>query len=102
MTAIRCAVLIVVVPLLASCGSQVAHPSPEIPAQTMLRSVPDDPCALLSAEQVARVSGVAVLGSQRTNGLEKVIAAQRENRPADPRTGTICSYPTTSRFGDIV
>lgn len=68
------------------------------PAQ--LASLPDNPCEVLSPDQVSAISGLEVTLVNRVPSLTKVVDAERENR--EPGPGTICNYGTRSDFGAIL
>ena len=69
------------------------------PAVTRLASLSDNPCAVLSVEQVATATGTRVTASRRVPSILKVVEAQRERR--EPAPGTICVYSTRSEFGEL-
>lgn len=64
-----------------------------------LASLPENPCAVLTLEQVAAATGVDVTRMQRVPGIPKIVQAQREQR--EPGAGSICTYETRSDFGEI-
>jgi hypothetical protein len=63
-------------------------------------SLPDNPCEVLNPAQVSAITGFAVTSAKRVPSIEKIVAAQSENR--EPSPGTICSYETRSAFGAIM
>ena len=63
-------------------------------------SLPDNPCEVLSPEQVSAITGLEVTSVNRVPSLAKVVDAQRGNR--EPGPGTICNYGTRSDFGAIL
>ena len=62
--------------------------------------LPDDPCELLTTEQVAAASGVRILSERRVPDIAEIIRAEKENRAARP--STICNYDSSADVGDIV
>lgn len=68
-------------------------------AQGRLETLPENPCNLLSADELSAVTGLEVTSVQRTPGVGEIVRARRENREPDP--GTLCIYETNSDFGAI-
>jgi hypothetical protein len=64
-----------------------------------LTTLPDNPCAVLTQEQMATLTRLEVTAVRRVPSIAKVVEAERENR--EPRPGTICVYETDSPFGGI-
>ncbi|HEY5886057.1 MAG TPA: hypothetical protein VIT88_15325 [Pyrinomonadaceae bacterium] len=62
-------------------------------------SLPDDPCAVLSAARVSEVTGLEITSANRAPSLSKIVQAQEENR--EPAPGTICIYETRSDVGSV-
>ncbi len=60
--------------------------------RVVVRSLPDDPCALLTREQVAAATGSAVLSSG-------VIPDERFIFPVEPNP---CGYETDGRFAEVI
>jgi hypothetical protein len=71
----------------------VSQPAP----QALL---PDNPCEVLSSQQVSAITGLEVTSVNRVPSLAKVMVGQRKNR--EPGPGTICNYGTHSDFGSIL
>jgi hypothetical protein len=67
---------------------------------TRLASLPDNPCDLLTREQVAVASGLEVVDARRAPDIRSVVEAQDAGR--DPAPGIICSYDTRSEFGTLM
>jgi len=78
-----------------------AFPFARIPFQTSprLTTLPDNPCAVLTQEQMAMLTNLEVTAVRRVPSITKVVEAERENR--EPGPGTICVYETDSAFGGI-
>jgi len=71
---------------------------PPSPAEARrIASLPENPCELLTASQVAAATSLRVRQARRVPDIEEIIRSEREGRTA--RTNTICSYDTAS---DIV
>jgi hypothetical protein len=64
-----------------------------------LTTLPDNPCAVLTQEQMAAITGLEVTTVRRVPSVTKIVEAQRNGRAAGP--GTICVYETDSAFGGI-
>jgi hypothetical protein len=87
-------ILISIAPVLASVGGdQLAQPS------SSSWSPPENPCDVLTAAELAEITGLEVTTMRRVPGIAKVVRAQREDR--EPEPGMICSFETTSPFGAI-
>jgi hypothetical protein len=71
----------------------------EGPAEPRFASLPENPCAVLTVQQVAAATGTEVTESRRVPSILKVVEAQREGR--EPLPGTICAYSTGSEFGQL-
>ena len=65
----------------------------------MVASLPENPCELLTAEQVAAATGLRVTGARRMPDIGEIIRAEKEGRTA--RVNTICSYDTPTEFESI-
>lgn len=97
-----CGILIVV----AGCSGSSPAPRPGAPPRPArvetgrFIRLPENPCELLTAEQVAAASGVKILSARRVPDIGEIIRAQKENRRARP--GTICNYDSSADVGDIV
>jgi hypothetical protein len=63
------------------------------------RSLPDNPCDLLTAAGLADVTGLEVTSIHRVASIHKVVSAQLQGR--EPEPGMICSFETNSHFGAI-
>jgi hypothetical protein len=76
-------------------------PPSSAPGQVSPRliTLPDNPCDLLTREQLAAITRLDITAVQRVPSISKIVEAQRENREPDP--GTICSYETRSAFAAI-
>jgi hypothetical protein len=88
--------------VLAACssggGAAAGGGEPPSPVEERrIASLPENPCELLTASQVAAATGLPVRQARRLPDIEEIIRAEREGRPA--RANTICSYDTPS---DIV
>jgi len=70
------------------------------PKQARLASLPDNPCEVLSVEQVAAAIGLEVTSAKRSPSIKESVRTERENQ--EPEPGSICSYETLSDFGAIV
>ena len=77
-------------------GSGTGEP-PSPVEERRIASLPENPCELLTAGQVAAATGLPVRRARRLPDIDEIIRAEREGRPA--RANTICSYDTPS---DIV
>ena len=93
--------------LLAACSSgrssapsPAAPPTPAPTAPTFVGYLPQNPCELLTTEQVAAASGIRILSARRVPDISEIIRAERENRSA--RASTICNYDSSADVGDIV
>jgi hypothetical protein len=62
--------------------------------------LPQNPCATLTAEEVARATGVAVTRAARVPSISEIVEAQDAKRPPPP--GSICSYATGTPYGAIM
>jgi hypothetical protein len=67
---------------------------------TRLASLPDNPCDLLTREQVAVATGLHVINRRRDPDIRSVVDAQDAGR--EPGPGIICSYETRSAFGTLM
>lgn len=61
--------------------------------------LPENPCELLTIQQVSAATGVSVVAAQRAPSVAATVEAQR--RGVDPPPGNVCSYETRSEFGTI-
>lgn len=66
---------------------------------TALTALPDNPCDLLSVEELAAATGVEISGASRVLGQRESFAAAKSEQ--EPRRGSICRYETPSEFGSI-
>ena len=64
------------------------------------RLTPENPCELLTAEQLANATGLEIIGTERKPGISEIVRAQDENRSIGP--GRLCVYKTRTVFGDIM
>jgi len=62
--------------------------------------IPENPCELLSVEQLANATGLEIIGAERKAGILEHVRAQDENRSIGP--GRLCVYKTKTVFGDIM
>ena len=62
-------------------------------------SLPENPCELLTAEQVSDATGLRVTRARRVPDIGEIIRAEKEGRTA--RANTICSYETPTEFESI-
>lgn len=71
-------------------------------AQTPLASwsLPDNPCDVLTAAELADVTGLEVTSMRRVPSILEIVTAQREGR--EPEPGTICGFETNSPFGALL
>ena len=67
---------------------------PELGPQALARW-PDNPCAVLTAAQMADATGLDVVSMRRVPRIGKVVRAD------EPNSGTICVYETRSDFGAL-
>jgi hypothetical protein len=63
------------------------------------RPLPDNPCEVLTAAELAAATGLTVTSVRRVPSIGEGVRAEREGRPPEP--GTICSYDTNSPFGAL-
>ena len=81
----------------------VATPTPVSPTGlAKLTSLPENPCDLLTVEQISAATGLQVTAQQRVPTHEEYnesLQAQRENRA--PPAGSVCSYEMSGEFGSI-
>lgn len=82
-----------------SCARSINQEN-KISEPAALASLPDNPCDILSADEVSAATGLEVMSATRVPSLSKVVEAQRENR--EPGPGTICNYQTRGDFGSIM
>ena len=64
-----------------------------------LAALPENPCDLLSARQVAIATGVEIAGAKRVLSQSESIKAGKPGH--QPPAGSICSYETRSELGSI-
>jgi hypothetical protein len=64
------------------------------------RPIPENPCELLSVEQLATATGLEIIGAERKPDISEIVRAQDENRSIGP--GRLCVYKTETVFGDIM
>ena len=62
-------------------------------------SLPENPCELLTADQVAAATGLRVTRAHRVPDIGEIIRAEKEGRTA--HANTICSYDTPSEYVNI-
>jgi hypothetical protein len=78
-----------------------SYPSEQVfdvrPGRTML---PDNPCDIVSLEQVAEATGLMVTAFNRVAGILETTTAERESRPPPP--GRLCVFETRSDFGQLM
>jgi hypothetical protein len=85
--------------LLHGLGLQIGVVEASMEATVAAGSLPDDPCDLLTAGEMAEITGLQVISARRVPSITQIVAAQQEAREAEP--GVICSFDTNSRFGAI-
>lgn len=78
--------------------SSVGSPPTKTPPPRLV-SLPENPCDVLTVEQVSVVTGLRVVDHGRVPSLEKVVKAREQG--SDPPPGRICSYETSGDFGAI-
>ena len=64
---------------------------------TASRSLPDNPCDVPTAAEIADAAGLVVTSVRRVPSIKEVVTAERQGRKPEP--GTICSVETNSHFG---
>jgi hypothetical protein len=64
------------------------------------RPIPENPCELLTPEQLANATGLEIIGTERKPDISEIVRAQDENRSIGP--GRLCIYKTQTVFGDIM
>jgi len=79
--------------LSASVGDQSAR------TPTASRSLPDNPCDVLTAAELSDITGLTVTSVRRVPSIQEVVSAERRGRKPEP--GTICSFETNSQFGAL-
>ena len=84
--------------LIAETWSVAGVPS-SVSASAQVYSLPENPCDLLTPQQISAATGLVVIGMWRVPGIEEIIRARDEGR--NPDSGDICSYRTGSEFGAI-
>jgi hypothetical protein len=67
--------------------------------QELSRPLPDNPCDVLTAAELAEVTGLEVTSIRRGPSIHEMVSAQRQVR--EPEPGTICSFETRSPFGAL-
>jgi hypothetical protein len=72
----------------------------QLPPATRVASLPENPCAVLTVEQVAVATGMHVIESRRLPSDRDIVEAEREHR--EPAPSAICAYSTDSAFGEII
>jgi len=78
----------------------VAGCSPSRFASARLTSWPENPCAILTADQVASATGLAMTNVRRAPSIGKIVQASRVG--GDPGPGKhICVYETRSEYVDV-
>jgi hypothetical protein len=65
----------------------------------VVSSLPENPCELLTAEQVATATRLRVTRARQVPDIGEIIRAEKEGRTA--RANTICSYDTPTEFESI-
>lgn len=78
----------------APASAPVPAPAPSAAEMRTVASLPENPCELLTAGQVAAAAGIRVSRARRMPDIEEIISSQKEGRPA--RANLICSYETPS------
>jgi hypothetical protein len=95
----RWMLVVVGVALLGSSDRLVARSQTASANGIPLASLPDNPCDLLTSEQVAVATGLEVTEARHLPSIRKIVQAQ--NIGGEPEPGTICSYETRSEFGAV-
>lgn len=89
----RCIAIPVVLLAIADCSRTAGAPP-------RLTAWPENPCAVLTAEEVAAATGLVVTNVRRAPSIAKLVQAYESGR--DPGPGTyICVYETRSDYVDI-
>jgi hypothetical protein len=83
---LRCAVDVSALVLLSTCYC--------------LAELPDNPCDVLTRDQVASVADVEVSAVRRPPGIQEIVRARNTGRQPEP--GRTCLYETRSEFGAIL
>jgi hypothetical protein len=71
-----------------------------LPLTGQQRPIPENPCDLLTLEQLATATGLEVVGMERKPSILEIVQAQDENRSIPP--GRLCVYKTQTVFGEIM
>jgi len=61
--------------------------------------LPENPCAIVTAQEVAAATHLVITEARRVPGINKIVLAQKKGK--DPGPGSICSYQTPSDVGSI-
>lgn len=93
-----------IVLIIAACssGSGSGAPVAGAPAPAPLHkitSLPDNPCELLSAEEVAAATGLRIESARRMPDIGEVLKSEREGRAA--RVSGICTYDASGEDSEI-
>lgn len=70
-----------------------------VPVRAQVRSLPENPCEVMTPSQMSTASGLDVTSSARVETIEAIVQARRGGRASG--AGTICRYDTSSPFGSI-
>lgn len=65
-----------------------------------LAALPENPCDLVSARQVAAATGLEIVAAKRVLSQRESIESGKPGH--EPRAGSICSYETRSELGAIL
>jgi hypothetical protein len=77
----------------------IAQGHPSISTFLQFPSLPENPCELLTIQQISFATGLEVIEMRRVPDIAEIVRAQEEGR--NPGPGNICSYRTISEFGEI-
>jgi hypothetical protein len=92
-------IAVVITSLLAASGLSGCVGDQTAAPPTASRPLPENPCDLLTAAELAEITGLAVTSVRRVPSIKEVVSAEREGRKPEP--GRICSFETDSQFGAI-
>ena len=89
--------------VIATCLIANAWPVAAVPPSALeivqVYPLPQNPCDLLTPQQVSVATGLVVIEMRRVPGIQEIMAARKQG--LDPGPGNICSYHTGSEFGEI-
>src|SRR5260370_33203081 len=67
--------------------------------QVAHRRSPENPCAIVTAQEVAAATHLEITEARRVPSIKKIVLAQHRAQEVGP--GSICSYETPSDIGSI-